>query len=285
MSLETTVSELPVSSAPWAMENLPPFPAVATRLLHVLSREDVNINEIAKIVGAEPVFATRVLQMANSPLFAIRQQVTAIPHAINLLGLARVRAITVTRALGDFVAPAINLKTLRVCWRNSLAGAILAEKLARTCRKDPDFAYVAGLVRDIGRLALLLKYPREYENLVAVSGENQYDLTATERELFDVDHCEAGAWLIQKMPMPPELGEVVAHHHRAPLDGEPFRMVHLVRIADRMADALGFFVLTPIAALEFGEVVKEFAETSGSSFDAGPEELKAEIDGKIQAWA
>src|ERR1700683_3095363 len=48
MCPETLVSELPVSSAPWAMENLPPFPAVATRLLHVLSHEDVNINEIAK---------------------------------------------------------------------------------------------------------------------------------------------------------------------------------------------------------------------------------------------
>src|SRR5207244_3338755 len=131
-----------------------------TRLLHVLSHENVNINEIAKIVAAEPVFATRVLQMANSPLFAIRQQVRAIPHAINLLGLARVRAITVTRVMGDFVAPAINLKTLRTCWQNSLAGAILAEKLARSCRMDPDFAYVAGLVRDIGRLALLIKYPR-----------------------------------------------------------------------------------------------------------------------------
>src|SRR5205085_4701503 len=134
--------------------------------------------------------------------------------------------------------------------------------------------YVAGLVRDIGRLALLIKYPREYENLVAVSGENHYDLTATERELFDVDHCEAGAWLIRRMPMPAELADVVAGHHRAPVAGEPFRMTNLVRIADRMADALGFFVLTPIEPLKFAEVAQEFAELSGSSFDEEREDLR-----------
>jgi len=118
LQMEKT-GKAPVDPTPWALENLPPFPTVATRLLSVLSKEDVDTREVAQIVSAEPVFATRVLQMANSPLFSIQQQVKAIPHAIVLLGLARVRAITVTRAMGDFVAPAINLKILRTCWQNS----------------------------------------------------------------------------------------------------------------------------------------------------------------------
>jgi hypothetical protein len=62
-------------------------------------------------------------------------------------------------------------------------------------------------------------------------------------------------------------------------------MVSLVRIADRMADALGFFVLAPIEPLDFAEVAKEFAETSGSSFDADGVELKREIAAKIEDWA
>jgi HD-like signal output (HDOD) protein len=88
-----------------------------------------------------------------------------------------------TRSLGDFVAPVLKVQALRVCWKNSLAGAILSEKLAAACGVDPDFAYVAGLLRDIGRLALLVKYPQPYGNVLAVSGENSYDLMATEREL------------------------------------------------------------------------------------------------------
>src|ERR1700682_4497460 len=98
---QVAVEELPSNETPWALENLPPFPAVAMRLLSVLAKEDVDVREIAQIVAAEPVFATRVLQMANSSLFATRQYVTGIPQAIILVGLERVRAITVTRAMGD----------------------------------------------------------------------------------------------------------------------------------------------------------------------------------------
>jgi HD-like signal output (HDOD) protein len=159
LEVQTTHPKPLADNTPWALDNLPPFPAVATRLVRMLAQENVDITEVGKMIAAEPVFATRVLQMANSPLFAISRQVKTISHAIVLVGLERVKAITVTRALGDFVGPALNIAVLRVCWRNTLAGAIVAEKLARACRVDTDFAYVAGLLRDIGRLALLVKYP------------------------------------------------------------------------------------------------------------------------------
>jgi len=273
----------PAEETPWAIDNLPPFPMITTRLVQLLSRQDVEIGEVSRLISAEPVFATRVLQMANSPLFAMQKEVKTISHAIIILGLARVKTITVTRALGDFVGPALNVKALRVCWQNSLAGALLAEKLARPCGMDPDFAYVAGLLRDIGRLALLAKYPESYANLLAVSREQSYDLIATERELFDIDHCVAGTFVMRKLPFPPDLCEVVAKHHDA-LDPEPFRMVHLVRIADMLADALGFEVLTPVHPHTFEEVLAEIPPRCRSNFQPDPEELKTEIAWRIQTW-
>jgi putative nucleotidyltransferase with HDIG domain len=267
---------------PWALDDLPPFPLVATQLLELLSQDNAHISGVGRIIAAEPVFAGRVLQMANSPLFALQTQVKTISHAIVLLGLGRVKAITVTRALGDFVGPVLNTQALRACWQNSLACALLSEKLARACKIDPDFAYVAGLLRDIGRLALLVKYPDSYANLLAVSAEQGFDLIATERELFDIDHCQAGAWLMQRMPFPPELCEVVAKHHEvAP---GPFRMVHLVRIAGMLADALGFAVLSGVSQPTFGEVMQQLPEAAAYRFTPDPEELKADIAGRIHSW-
>jgi putative nucleotidyltransferase with HDIG domain len=266
----------------WALGNLPPFPLVATRLLEVLSNENAHITGVGRIIAADPVFASRVLQTANSPLFALQTQVKTISHAIVLLGLDRVKAITVTRALGDFVGPVLNTKALRPCWQNSLACALLSEKLARACNIDTDFAYVSGLLRDIGRLALLGKYPESYANLLAVSGEQGFDLMATERDLFDIDHCQAGAWLMARTPFPPELCEVVANHHELPTG--PFRMVHLVRIADMLADTLGFAVITSIRPPSFGEVLQELPEAACLRFTADAEELKAEIAARTQSW-
>ncbi|HLK20955.1 MAG TPA: HDOD domain-containing protein [Bryobacteraceae bacterium] len=273
----------PTNNAPWALDKLPPFPMVATRLMQILAREDPDISEVGKMISAEPVFATRVLQMANSPLFALTAQVKTLSHAIVVLGLARVKSITVTRAVGDFVAPVLNVRSLRVCWQNSLAGALLAEKLARACKMDADIAYVAGLLRDIGRLALLVKYPDSYANLLAVSSEHAFDLMNTERELFDVDHCQAGSWLMARMPFPPELAEVVAHHHDVP-NGGPFGLVNLIRIADRMADALGFAVVAHPDPLLFADVLGELPAEALARAQWDEQELKAEIATRIQTW-
>jgi putative nucleotidyltransferase with HDIG domain len=264
------------------MDSLPPFPVVATRLMQVLSKTDVHITEVGRIVAAEPVFASRVLQMANSPLFSMERQVKTISHAIVLLGLDRVRTIAMTRAIGDFVSPALRVKALRVCWENSLAGAIVAERLARACRMDTDAAYLAGLLRDIGRLTLLVKYPEPYANLLAVSAEHEFDLMATERELFDIDHCAAGAWLTEKMALPQELCEVAARHHEVPAG--PFRMVHLARVADRMADALGFAVLPGVPHPSFEETLEEIPGNFRARFEEEPEKLKQHIQEKIAAW-
>jgi putative nucleotidyltransferase with HDIG domain len=273
----------PANRTPWALDRLPPFPLVAGRLMQLLAKEEPDISEVGRMISAEPVFAARVLQMANSPLFALTAQVKTLSHAIVVLGLARVKSITVTRALGDFVAPALSVRSLRVCWQNSLAGALLAEKLARACKMDPDVAYVAGLLRDVGRLALLVKYPDSYANLLAVSSEHAFDVLNTERELFDVDHCQAGAWLMERMPFPADLSEVVAHHHEAPTD-RTFRLVNLVRIADRMADALGFAVVAQVNQPKYGEVLEELPEGALSRFHYDEEELRAEIDMRIQTW-
>lgn len=290
VEVEPKIEKTPPAPRPWALEKLPPFPAVATRLIQVLANEDANISEVGKIIAAEPVFATRVLQMANSPLFALQRQIKTIAAAIVLLGLERIKVITMVRAVGDFVGPVLKIEPLRRCWQHSLAGAMLAEKLARACQTDPDVAYLAALLRDIGRLALLVKFPGPYGNLLAVSAENSFDLMTTERDLFDVDHCQAGAWLVADMHFPAELCRVVARHHETP--SGPFDLVQLVRVADMMSDALGFGVLpaslgggTPsVPGPAWDEALSQLPDVSRARFQHKPEQLTAELTTKIQSW-
>jgi putative nucleotidyltransferase with HDIG domain len=197
--------------------------------------------------------------------------------------LDRVKAITFTRALEDFVTPALSIKALRLCWQNCLAVALLAEKLARASRMDADFAYVAGLLRDIGRLALLVKYPEPYSNLLAVSGEQHFDLLMMERELFDIDHCEAGSWLMQQLPFPPELADIIEHHHDN-LKHDSFRMLHLVQCADRLADALGFGVLEDVQTPPVEEALEHVPETARARLGDDFQQWKSDVAARLQAW-
>lgn len=282
LEVEPKFEKAPVAPKPWALAELPPFPAVATRLMQLLAKEDVSISEVGRIIAAEPVFATRVLQTANSPLFALRRQVKTIGDAIVLLGLERIKVITLTRAVGDFVGTALKFESLRRCWQHSLAGAMLSEKLARACQMDPDVAYLAALLRDIGRLALLVKWPGEYANLLAVAGDHAYDLRAFERDLFDIDHCQAGAWLLEDMQFPVELCEVVARHHETPRC--PFSLVELTHAADMLSEALGFGVLAGVERPGWADVLNLLPETSRSRFSYTAEDLTIEIAGKLQSW-
>jgi len=152
---------------------------------------------------------------------------------------------------------------------------------------DADFAYVAGLLRDIGRLALLVKYPGPYTNLLEVSSEQHFDILMTERELFDIDHCQAGAWLIQQMPFPPELEDIIVRHHQE-LDHDSFHMVHLVQCADRLADALGFGVIADAPGPDITEriayALEHLPEAARARLGDDHEQWKTETAARLQAW-
>ena len=64
--------------------------------------------------------------------------------------------------------------------------AVLCEQLAGACRFEPDRAYTAGLLHDVGLLGLMVSYPEEYGNLLAVSGEHGFALLQTEQAAFDI---------------------------------------------------------------------------------------------------
>jgi HD-like signal output (HDOD) protein len=268
---------------PWALENLPPFSPVATKLLQMLSDERVHVDQVSRFIAAEPVFAARVLQIANSPLFALRRHVASISQAVIVVGLDRVKSIALTRALGDYIAPVLRRKALLVCWRNTLAGALLAETIAPAFGFESDTAYTAGLLRDIGRLALLVKYPEAYTNVLAISRERSHDLLTTERGLFDIDHCQAGQWIVERMGMQADICAAVARHHET-LAGEPLGLIHLVRAADTLADSLGYAILPALEQPAFDAIIQELPSQVAARLALQPDELRTTIDHRLQDW-
>jgi len=277
----TTEVELNTGTPLWALQDLPPFPAVATQLLSLLSTEEIALDDVSRLIASDPVFAADVLQIANSALFSLQCEVKSVSHAIVVLGLERVKGISLTRALGNYMSPTLKVQALRRCWTHSLAGAILAEKLARTAGLATEVAYTAGLLRDIGRLAMLVKYPESYANMLIVTQENDFDLLATERDLFEIDHCQAGCWLTAKMQITKELRDVVAHHHDAQ-EGGAFGLVQLVRAADLLAESLGFGALNDPEPTPFADNLKEIPEAVRNCFQEGAENLKMEIEGRMR---
>ena len=142
--------------------DLPGFPEVLVRIRHALADENVSIERLARIIGAEPVLAARLLQMANSAALNLSgQQVTELRTAIARMGLNLVRSTTIAHAVRQLkAAPALQglEKPLEMLWHRSVLVASLCYVLAR--RHAPvgaDIALLAGLMHGIGRLYILTR--------------------------------------------------------------------------------------------------------------------------------
>ena len=238
--LNATIGE-DVAVRPPALRDLPPFPPVAARLMRLISQEEPSFKELADLIRADAAFSAQILRLANSPVFAFRHEILDIPHAIAVLGLNRLTALVMTIAMKEFIFAAKHNDAIRKCWRHNLACALSSELLAAAFWVDKGLGYTAGLLHDVGMLALAASNPETYATLVNCDG---YDIAAfreRERELLGLDHCEAGRWLLEEWDLPKEFRQVAARHHDLPREDD-LEITGLVRKGCQLADMTGFAI-------------------------------------------
>jgi putative nucleotidyltransferase with HDIG domain len=232
-----------VAARPWAFKTLQPLPPIAARLMQIVSSEEASFQRLSTLVRTDSAFSAEVLRVANSSLLGCRNRIDSIQHALTMLGLEKLKSLVRAVALRGFLSSALRIPALGRCWRHSLACACICEELAGAVGLNTDTAYSVGLLHDVGRLALLASYPAEYARMLDVSGEHGRDLLGCEQDLFNIDHCQAGEWLVKEWHFPEEFAAIARRHHQA-WDGGAVDLLGVVQFACRMADATGFPVIT-----------------------------------------
>ena len=250
-----------------ALAKLPPFPAVALKLLSLLSDEQSSFASIASCIATDPVLSGQLIQRANAADMATYCEASTVLQAVAALGMDRTRELSLTIATANYANAATRTESLKAWWRHTVACALAASELARQCGLPPAAAYTAGLLHDIGRLGLMSAHGRKYEEAIAAA-EGRSSVLDLERAAFGVDHLEAGAWLAREWKLPESLVEVIAQHHDPPRRGlsEPV----LTQIACRLADLLGF------PADRFGEPAS-FEETAAPLHEGMRLRLRARL--------
>ena len=238
---------------PPALKKLKPLPAVAIRLMQLVSTDDVVFRRVAELVRTDPAFSAEVLRLANSALLGRRDRIAGILHAVAILGLERLKSLVMMVALRNFLSSALEHPTLLRCWRHSLACAVLCEEVAGLCWLDKDKAHTAGLLHDVGRLALLGTYPSDYAQLLEeLDRGGGRDVLERERGTFGVDHCQAGRWLALEWELPAEYPDIMGSHHE-PAQGK-FDTLALVRACCLLADMLGFQAAGPVPLMTLSDL-------------------------------
>ena len=174
----------------------------------------------------------------------------------------------------------LHIPALRASWRHSLACAAVAEDLAAASSLDKDSAYTGALLHDIGRLALAVMHPDPYSQLFQGMTGTADVVLQRERELFGVDHCEAGRLLTASWGLPQVFIDITSHHHD---QSQPARsdLVGLIGIGCRMADALGFEFVPNPACESYQLLISQLPAAVREHMPVDPNEIASRITDKI----
>jgi hypothetical protein len=142
------------------------------------------------------------------------------------------------------------------CWRHNLACAFAAEQLALRLGGSQADAYTAGLMHDIGRLALVVAHPQAYPQFLDRTSDSGAALLDAERELLGIDHCEAGEWFTRQLLLPQVFQDVARHHHDVDAVG-PTDVLQRIGVACRLSDWMGYWVVAASAPGAAGPATDE----------------------------
>lgn len=219
-----------------AAARLPALPQVVLQVMQQCEDEAAGLAEIAAIVGQDAAISAQVMRMAHSPYYNRGRSLESLNQCLAVLGTQTVRRIALNQAIFDLLGRFQGAATVDLVpfWCHALMSALIAQHIASELGYPrAEEAYLAGLLHDIGRLALLAAAPEDYAPLF---DDDEETLLAQERSRFGLTHAEAGGWLAERWRLAPLFCDSVRYHHEASMrvrDAHP--LVQIVHLANHLS--------------------------------------------------
>jgi putative nucleotidyltransferase with HDIG domain len=218
------------------IDTLPTIPSVLKKLLKVIENPKISLAEVGSFIQSDPVLTSRVLKMVNSPIYGFPGRISAIQQALILLGLNVVRGLL----LGVSVFEVMQ-KSMVGLWDHSLGCAIAARIIAKKKNiPEPEEISIAGLLHDIGKVVMILRYKEEYAKVVKEAETKDLLIVEAEKKIFEITHADSGAWIARKWNFPQSLVEIIEYHHKPNLAKSLPVQAAIVHLADILTRAVGF---------------------------------------------
>lgn len=225
-----------------AMSTLPPLHDVARRLIRLMGSDCTSATDLDRIIRNDQALSARVLKHANASVYGKSRSIASLTEAVVLLGDQQltdlVLGVSIDRTFGSATLSGFG----QMAWDHSMDCAAAARALAVvTGSCEPDTAFVAGLMHDIGLLVMAQAAPDEVAALLERASP---DPLAAERQALGLNHAQVGQRLLEHWNLPPSLCEAVRLHHapaRRHMRSNP--LVNLVALADVLAalDGIAFY--------------------------------------------
>ena len=236
------VSKITLDELISKVDEIPAFPQTVLNIMELLREPRSAAIDIEREIMKDQGLTTKVLKMANSAFYSGRRQIKTVVDATVLLGFDTVQSLVLASTVGKVMGKELKGYSYErdALWRQSQISAIMARTIAKRSRfSNPDIAYTAGLLKDVGKVILDEYVHDSYKTILERLASENISYVAAEEEVLGFNHGQVGAKIVDKWNLAAELVEAIEHHHNPFQAFMNIELVSIVHISDALVMMMG----------------------------------------------
>jgi HD-like signal output (HDOD) protein len=226
------------------IDNLPSLPSIVGRLMQVVNSPDTSSDDAAKLIEKDPALTSKMIRLANSAFYGIPRSISSVSSAVVILGFNTIRSLVLSASVMKmFSGGAKQGIDKDLFWKHSIVTALAAKSIVRyymnVRMRDPESAFCAGILHDIGKLIFHEFVYDDYLEACDYSKSKGIALLEAERIVLGIDHAEIGKILSDKWALPLDLEYSLVYHHNPQAADKVLDLVTTVHMADIFTHRMG----------------------------------------------
>lgn len=227
-----------------SIDRLPSLPAIVARLFEVVNSSDTSADDAVRLIERDPALTSKFIRLANSAFYGMPRTVSSVSSAVVILGFNVIRSVVLSASIMKmFSGPDRQAIDKDLFWKHSIAAALAAKEIVRHLMSfrlfDPEAAFCAGILHDIGKLIFNEFVQPEYGRVCAMASAGGVPLLNAESAALGINHAQIGRILADKWALPIDLENAIVNHHEPGSAGDFTDLVGIVHMADIVAHDIG----------------------------------------------
>jgi putative nucleotidyltransferase with HDIG domain len=255
------------------VKNLPTLPGIVAKLTRMADDPDTTTEQMGKVISKDHILAAKLLKLVNSAFYGFPQKISSLSSAIILLGFSVIKSLIISASIFELMESSdVEL------WEHSLGTAVAASILAKRLGiKDPEEVSTAGLIHDIGKVAIKMELPQQYDEILNTVEMKKISMFEAERLVLGLDHAEVGGWLAKSWFLPKKLVEPISCHHLPKNAEEEPLACAILHFSDVLIRGLGYGHGADIWVPPMSKVAWEALGLSAADLDEVLEEVEENL--------
>ncbi|GBU22871.1 hypothetical protein R80B4_02784 [Fibrobacteres bacterium R8-0-B4] len=224
------------------VDSLPSLPSIVVKLIDVVNSSESSAEDAAGLIEKDPALTSKMIRLANSAFYGIPRSISSVTSAVVVLGFNTIRSLVLSASVAKMFDGKHTIDIDRF-WKHSVVTAMAAKIIVRHLMgvrmMDPESAFCAGIIHDIGMLIFSQYMTDDYAKVCNYARSNNIPLLEAEDKILGVNHAKMGKILAERWSLPLDLEYAIVYHHTPNEADKAVPLVNVIHLADNISHDLG----------------------------------------------